>query len=588
MFQTGHKPAAAAAATTTTQQVVRKTSVLALDSLLGAPLSRASHGEIVSKITEGMQAIAKDINTSLWDKTLVIPLDNQSNSLQLSSVHLIGLTKDRAVVYTMILDGTGAARQPREFKGNSGRLYYVPRVAGDLYNDTYWGMVVDLLKPHVNVERIEDAGATVIPAGFDVENKVALRTLMNCAANAISHLYGLYLAPEERVFFTAATFADTDWVARTTFQPGVGTDAVDTPIRRNFEITTTGRVKGANSDVTRDTVTLSSVSGFVNLQYVGKTDLLDQYHRPVFGEQQYLPVINITNTALESSAITPELQMFALLTSFRLSQRGAWMNCFRPRYNQDQSKNLHRLDGIGKELGLVVDSTDPQFDAFAFLRQYAYEQPVFALHIDQVGPMSWLMNMLADAGAGVPEAQDAVFGVIERLTNGNFSANYKPTQGVPAFETADDLQLAGWYVDNDGIRQDLRDIDVLAILNLTGTGDTSLAMEFEQTFNPTTGTPEERIHRRVEIIDQVTGGQAKYEGYRRLVYISGEVLEAAMTAVQQAGMNIRSEGTSDVAAAPIRENLAMRRFAVRSVENTQRAGAVAGQWAPVTRTAYHR
>lgn len=587
MFKAGNNQNQSAQSAQSTN-VRRKASVLDLGNILGAAVSRASHGEVVAKMTEQLQVLANEVKTRLWTKTAIIPLDNASNSLQLSSVHVVCSNDKRAVVFSLILDGTGTARSPREYKGANGRVCEVPRVAGDLYNDAYWDMVQQLLKPSIGALEIEDAGGCVIPSDFDLTDAATLRILFNCVVNAIAHNYNLYVPMEERAFFNVADFADTDWVAKTMFQPGVGRNAVGSPIRRNFEISTTGRVRGANDDVQRDTTTLSRVSGYVSLQYVGKSDLRDAYGNPIPTEQQYLPVINITDTALEQDAVTPELQLFALLTTFRLSQRGAWINCFRPRYGNDQSINLHRLDGLGKELSLVIDTTDPQFDPYTFLRTYAYEDPMFVLHVDQVGPLSWLLNIIADAGAGVPEAEQAVFDSLDRLSNGIFRSIYKPTRNVPAFMTMDDVILNGWYVDQKGERQDLRDIDVLAILNLTQDNDISLAMEFEQTFNPATGSPEERIHRRVEIIKQVTSNHFRIDSMSRPVVISGELLEFAWLAVQQAGMNIRSEGTSEAPTAPIRENLALRQMAVRSIDQQQRGGAVSGQWQPAYRSHYTR
>lgn len=575
---------AAQAAQTT--QVHAKKSILALGRTMGAPMARISHGETVSKITETLTALAKEVASPMWDSTKIIPMDNQSSNLQLSTIQICGIGAKRVGVFTLIVDGTGAPRSPKVLKAAGGRDVEVPRVAGDLYCDAMWQTIEASLRNNLGDALIEDAGAAVIPANFDVEDQTSLRVLLHCATNAIDNLFKIYADPAEIQYFNAAEYAGADYVARTVFQPGVGADAVGNPVRRNFQITMTARDRAAASDVSRDTVTLSDVGGYVGLTYIGKSDTLDHLNRPMFGEQQYLPTVNISTTLLTQDIMTPELQLVALASAFPLSQNGAWMNAYRPRYGADQSKNLSRLDGIGKELGLVVDTTDPQFDPFVFLRTYAYQQPVYVLHVDQVGPMSWLLQVLADAGNNVPEATNAIFNSMNRVTNGNFSQLYKGTQ--PAFVTMEDVVILGWYVDTDGVRQDLRDIDPLAILNLQGGTDTSLALEFEQTFNPASAPLEERIDARVRILKTVTADQMRIEGYAKPVIIAGEVLEALWTGLQNAGLVIRKEGPQDAAQAPIRENLGMLRYAVNPLAQHRAQTAVQGQWNMHMRTHYTR
>lgn len=588
-FHVPNSNAAAAAGATAGTQVHAKKSILALGRTMGAPMARISHGESVSKITEALTVLAKEVISPLWTTTKIIPMDNQSSNLQLSTIQICGINdKQQAAVFTLIIDGTGAARSPKVIKGTGGRDVEVPRVAGDLYCDAMWNVIEAFLGQQLNLEDIQDAGAAVIPAGFDVDDVVSLRTLMHCATNAMDNLFKLYENPTDVQYFNAAEYSGADYVARTIFQPGVGADAVGNPVRRNFQITMTARERGAaTNEVSRDTVTLSDVGGFVSLSYIGKSDQLDHMNRPMFGEQQYLPIVNITSTLLTQDIMTPELQLLSLASTFSLSQNGNWMNAYRPRYGADQSKNLSRLDGVGKELGVLIDTNDSAFDPFVFLRTYAYQQPVYVLHVDQVGPMSWLLQSLADAGtAAVPEAENAIFSAMNRVSNGLFSQHYKGTG--PAFVTLEDVVILGWYVDTDGVRQDLRDIDPLAILNLQGGTDTSLAMEYEQTFNPASAPLEERIDARVRIMKTVTADQMRIEGYAKPVIIAGEVLEALWTSLQAGGLQIRKEGPQDAQQVASRENLGMLRYAVNPMAQHRPTVAVQGQWQPHMRTHYSR
>lgn len=586
MFEQPVNASPAAAVNTVGTAVHQKKSILSLGQALGSPMARVSHGEVVSKISDALATLSADVKSGYWSDCKIIPLDNQSSNLQLSTIQICAVNKERAGVFTLIIDGTGAPRNSRVFKAAGGRDVEVPRVAGDLYCDAMWKVIETHLVNSLGNIAIDDAGAAVIPANFDVTNVESLRTILHCAVNALTNLFQLYADPSTVKYFNGAEYSGADYVARTVFQPGVGSDAVGNPVRRNFQITMTGRDRQLSNEVTRDTVTLSDVSGFVSLAYIGKSDILDQFHRPVHGEQQYLPIVNLTNTVLTQDIMTPELQLVALASAFRLSQGGAWMNAYRPRYGADQSKNLHRLDGLGKELGLAIDSTDPQFDAFTFLRTYAYQQPVFVLHVDQVGPMSWLLNGLVDAGSGVPEAQNAVLNSMNRLTNGVFSQHYKGDGQM--FETQQDLVILGWYVDNDNVRQDLRDIDALAILNLSGGTDTSMALEYEQTFNPASAPLEERLDARVRILKTVTSDQMKIEGYAKPVIVAGNVLEALWTSLQATGLNIRNEGPTDAQQAPVRENLSMLRYAVNPLAQARTVGVVGGQYQPPMRTFYSR
>lgn len=330
---------------------------------------------------------------------------------------------------------------------------------------------------------------------------------------------------------------------RAEFPRGNVEDSQGLPIRAAFKIDVNARDLSATSnDPTAQTSTqLSTLAGYVDLQYTGPMTVPGPNGTMLQTTQMYVPKLILTSTTTQHGRIFPELQLLSLACAAALVNRNSWMAALEPAYNDD---GVHSLAGMSHELGVAVDTTSTDWNLFNFLQTTTHLDKLnFYIHVAEADDLTWLMAMFRDVAANVPGAYEYVVAKADTLTNGAFSNNFN---GGAIVEQENDKVINGYWCDRNGNRRDLREIDQIAFANLVGAADEAKIFAFNDSFNPEKGDLPVRLATRLALLREVLGGNLVFKGYSIPFRITPEFIQALYVSVQSAGvplnLNQWSEG----------------------------------------------
>ena len=513
--------------------------IMGLGALSSAVVSRSSVGESLNAYTDTFKAILAKQNSAGAESIKIIPVPASASGLVVGAIAVVQTSEQQSSVFTLIIESTLAALPTRVEKVHGRRDIEIPTTAGDVYNDsvTMWAKVAGVVANAMGTEvaNLVEAGACVIYSSVKPDNEVSLQAILNRASNATKTV----LDPNAPIFSAAAEdFKGTRWTANIDFMANTGRSGAGLPIRRSFTVGLNATINNSQDLAQQSVVPLSQLSGYVDLVYVGPKPIQQGYHT-VDSPQIMAPRIVITNTEPLSDNITPELQMMSLATSALMVRNDAWIHTLRPRFSNDGQVDIHSLNGLSVELSddkqqVVVDVNDPSFNLVQFVREVVHPTPIFTLHVEECGEVTWIMAMMLDAAAGNANAYNYVYAACNNLTNNVFETMFP--RGTPIATVEEDRVVLGTWVDKAGKERDLRDWDSLAALNMLGFTDRMKAFEYSGTFNPATGTVNERIEKRVSIIKEILGGQCNVKAYARPVNLNPAFISAlfnSLDAVQR-------------------------------------------------------
>lgn len=507
--------------------------VMGLSAFSASPVARSSVGESLVAYTDKFKEILEKQTSQVAGSIKVVPVPASASGLVVGAVAVVQKSDEGVAVFTFIIESTMNALANRVLKAHGRRDIEIPATAGDVYNDslTMWAKVSGVVASNLGIpaDDLKEAGACVIYSTVKADNEVAMQSLLNRATNATN-----LLVNDSPVFNAAADdFRGTRWTAAIDFNPATGRSGAGLPFRRSFGISLNAIIGNGNDLASQSSIPLSQLSGYVDLTYVGPKKI-QQGYQMVDSTQIMVPRIVLTNTEPQTNMITPELQMLSLATSAIIARNEAWVQTLRPRYSNDGQVDIHSLNGLSVELSsdkqqVVVDVNDPAFNLMGFVRDVVHPTPVFTLHVEECGEVTWIMSMLLDAAKGNQSAYDYVYEACNNLTNGAFGGMFQ--RGTPIAQIDEDRVVLGTWTDKSGKERDLRDLDSLAMLNMIGFTDRVRAFEYSDTFNPVTGAIEERLEKRIAMMREVLNGQCAVKGYAVPVNLNPAFIAALYNAL---------------------------------------------------------
>lgn len=277
-----------------------------------------------------------------------------------------------------------------------------------------------------------------------------------------------------------------------------------------------------------------------------------------------LPRIVIRSVDSALGLLTPELQMLGMASTTALSQNiGLWANSLRPRNFMGQSADIQRMTDVGG-LGLVAPlnpkdpedlariSTDPRefsdrdFESL-IERTFMHDDkvgPIYTLLVEEMGERSWLTDVYQYAADGDIDAHRALINTANNATDGHFDRVWSM---VPEHERRivhDDKNRVhmGYFVDSAKVKHDLNCIDTLAIINIFGDKDKELVWSWMQSFNPNSGTMEQRLATREQILRNAFTG-VTIKGFGRHVTLYQTFIDSFNSALRHAGLLISPANT---------------------------------------------
>lgn len=539
------------------QQAPAGFSFRSLGRLSNAPMGRNPASEVLVKLEKALTEVYKSVNPSFEIK--LIPLDMNNNPAIARSALIVAMFATNAhqlgvAYHTLILAGSGEPFPPK-YEQINGQNVEIMRLDCEVWDDKFREVAADAVSRTFQGARLVDADATVVPRSFDVSDEQLVYMLASNALFAGNHelnrnredFQDLNLAGNSR---------DSNLTARVTFNHDQLTDAVGEPVRTDvmIELIATAVQQGQSANQDARATKVSQVGGFLDLAWDPVAPATNPYANWGQQQPQFSPlyIAHFVMTHLETlELMTVPAQLFALAQALTLRDGNAWARGFAPR-PYAQGIDMHDIGAIGIEanpeqnpngFGSRIDTKSDSFTQQGTLGKLlqAFVRPGLLLSIDvpECGPSTWSNSVFAAAAEGSPKANQFIIDAAQTLTNGNFLKHYAGGSGRVAYDNSNRIHL-GWYVDQQGRKRDIRDIDYLAVANMVGEKDPSVIKDWSDTFVNLQISPQQRLAKRKSII-QALVGDATFTGYARRATLAGDFMEALAKGCVDAGLVLRAQ-----------------------------------------------
>jgi hypothetical protein len=530
-----------------------------------APLAGTPDAEAMKAFSDAVKLLLGNAHDS-YDLQMVNISKTDNTNLFCSAIALVVRHKqapNAALAFHTMLIGDTASELPRPQVNVNGKTVEQQWVIGDAYDNEFKAVVAGAIArqfPNTNTQTMFDAEAQVVPVGYDFKDLALVRATLANALRAAGTVLNSN-ATNFKDYSLEGSAAGLNSVATLSFNQNQQANAVGEPVRTDVYISY-AEVRGQAQQGKQpgERVSLNSgerseqvfgIGGFMDLLWdpanpqVGQNPYqaaLQQYQQQPQSSHLYTPRLVITKLDTKVLNTLPG-QLLGLVTALTLRSNGNWIGSFRrPHSNEFDMRDIGAIgieanldknpSGFGSRIDTRSESFTPQ--QLASLVQ-AFIRPNLAISMDvaECGPETWLTSVFLAAARGSADANEAILSAAQLLTNGKF--NYA---GPAVFAENNRIHM-GYYVDKNGVKRDLRDVDYLAIANMFGETDPVQIREWSDTFTRTEYPLDLRMHARRRILESAVGGSVFYTGFAERVTFSGPFLDALEKAVVATGLTIR-------------------------------------------------
>lgn len=525
-------------------------------------LGRGIGSEALTKLQEILLEEYKLADPTVAVDLLVI--DNANEIAHFSCVIVVLGDKAQPTLgraaHTLIIEDTGEPVTPRSENLN-GKTIELVRVSGDAYDDRLKAMVADRVRAAFPNVDILEAYAEVVPRGFDFSDRAAIRQLaLNAGMACASELE--VRKPNFHDLNLANHVHDSKLLVNLSFTKTQIQNAVGRPIRADvgisFSAQSTARAAaGVNQSLNSDdrASTVSRATGFIDLIYAPaapqQASLYGAYAnqtQPAYGAPQIVPTQlyspRLVLTSLESQfASTIPSQLLSLITAEAVAADGNWMQAFRTTPHSGKRVPMHDIGAVGiespspgQQFGTRIDTNADSFrDEHLGQLVAAFIRPGLVISVDvpECDAETWYLNVFSAGAAGSTGALEAIYAAADQLTNNEFRKLFSP--GSPIFTDAGNRVHLGYYIDENGVKRDIRDIDYLAVGNMNGDRDPKSIRDWSDTFVNGRYSLLERLHERKRIIQGLLPS-AEITGFAHRVTFRHDFLNALAQAAKNAGL----------------------------------------------------
>lgn len=538
----------------------KRAGILGANSRIRRSISRQGTGKNIAAYQEAFQNIIKKEGA---DEIKFIAVEKDGYGLPYSLILACTKVDTAIAVSTIVLEGSGEPLAPRTNNIN-GTNVEVERVAGDIQTDKLWGIIQNVLEGHVDAGcTLHEAGLNVIPRDLSHEDEPRLHNVVFDVSNSNLGLLDRVLGGIEEKYSVALWDGANETVsARLDFMATSTETGTGDIVRSDIQVTmkATANTGGQDEGWGQQQLMVSEVTGFMDLIYVTPPSQQNVFGQPAQVQQQapgwgqqaapatqcYLPRFVMTSISHGLDSLSLELQLQGLASAAVLDEDHNWARAFLPNYNI-KGTDMHDIGAVKYECPALadveVDTKAADFTPQTLLQLLGvavHPNMVYSMDIAEAGPMSWVQHIMIDAACGNQKAVNAIIESADVLTNGNFSNMFKGKQMF----TGDVTRIHnGYYVDVEGNKKDLREIDYLAMLNLQGAADMQVVTDYVDTFTATSIPEDMRLQRRLSILRGLLGeGQVVVTGYSRRVDFTSDFILTLAAACAAAGANVRPEG----------------------------------------------
>lgn len=538
--------------------------VLSMNTTLGRPMGRKSTGEVIIAYQEAFNdVIKKNFKENFEDKFKLVPFEATPGTGNVYGAFLVCFQAQvkghrHIAVYTLIIEESGPDRLSNKTVPIGDRTVQVIVTPGDVFNNNFWNGIQSHIKSISGAAvNVHDAGVMVIPREMSASDTESVRKCIYNATQATFTVMDSIAGGVEEPF-------TVDWLkqdggqtmARLEYNPGPAESATGEPIRSDCRVALQYKLPNTNINSFEESIDLGISETFTQL-------ILSPPPLPAPGQvpetRSYVPQVVITKLDTAHDAITMELILLAMAQTTLLSSNMAWAGCFKPT-GMVKGRDIRDIGALGYQLSAMaapdqppvkIDTKRKDFDdrkLWEFIRDNIRDVLEYAIDIEEVGELTWLKHAFSavaidpnnqdqNAARAAENAYQVIINAANNLTNGHFSKRFPG--GPITIYTGNRIHL-GYYTDNNGVRRDIRDIDMIAMLNMAAPENMGDVWKFMETYDMVNVPSNIRMEDRANIIKSYVAS-AVFKGYARRYIINGAFLTALAQSCFDAGLVIRPE-----------------------------------------------
>lgn len=524
-----------------------------------------SYDRSESRSSEALRGLQESRRQALESQALqddfeLIRFDRDANRVGLPSILVTKTVKVKGVVYavvrTLLLEAEGIRLQPRVEQFGAQRVE-LPTRAQDVFNDTYWNRITDFIRRSKGTSDMPvlDAGPLVVPADFDFKDDMDVTRILISSVNRCDDIVARLMGEEP---FAIEHFKRQEerLTARIDFTGEPIHNVVGHPVRADVVVTMNRAVPQfqQEEDFYERETSFNSVAGFVNLEYApAPQNQQVQWGQPQQETQLFTPSFVITDVSQADwiQAQTPELYLLAISNAYRVTAGTAWVRSFLPQVGKGgvDTRDIGAL-GYMTQAGQKIETKSDSFtdeDFVKLMTALVRPNPSFLLDVDPVGDHASIENYFVDAAFEGPHQQKAnqkLIQAADNLTGGRFSQHFNSRESQLVIPYGQEIHT-GYYIGEDGEKRDIRDLDVLAMLNLCK-GNVSDFMEWYRTLCDTSMPAAMRLQQRERFERQFLDKGLKITGRAIRLLLAPAFIEALDAATREAGLHVDLENVTSV------------------------------------------
>lgn len=513
---------------------------------------------------EGFKRLLKE------NKLQFFPFDGEVEDADISALIVARREEDTVAAVAVTLRGT--ATDLGEIYIDDKRLeadrnatpIRIPRVPTDVFAESVemrnriLDMVEEAFKEPQKEIDVELAGQIITAPGMDIGDIDEVRRIVYRAVEACeSLLVDLGVIDSEEFNFNAVP-ADGKLAVRTKFGAIDSVDYLGNTFRGDVTIETVVRQNVDKNGRKSTRISPQTVArGFIDALYVGQD--IENTRSQVWTEdntQTFQPVFVITDLDTCVNAVTLTQLMFAIGSAGYLSDSNRWIAALNPIYANELKERF--VGALGREVPMLdtqirrgepetmgVLSNDASFDYIEFCRTAFYlDRLVIALDIEEGGQLSPVQNIILDAAKGVRESEAAVVASLDFLFGGNTFSSIWEDAGKPALVTTDYTRIPlGYYIDGQGRKRDVRNIDMINLMNTVD--DVQTIGKLTDAYYNQQIDEQRRISDAIEVLNTMNS-TFELTGYAQRVFATPEFFDLFREAAESAHVSIGPDAAFDI------------------------------------------
>jgi hypothetical protein len=542
-----------------------------------APGSKDSNGrnlaELTKKLTDYKEAAQdlKDLDIKIIPVARNSVIANNNFSNQISMIVFALTNENKCAYHTLLLaaDLPPAPTTRNEQYGYNIETAAAPRTTVALADDALAAVIRQKVTQVFPQTTLYSADWNTVPDSFRMNDPFAIEDLF---LNSLRACWEELMSKESdfRYDSLSGSAGDNTAVVSIHFNqdqanpPVDHTDKVGLPIRSEIVVDfRSEQPRSAAKDMltenTANVVEFGQAYAYVTLGIDPVAARQNQWATPGTGAnetQEYVGEVTISGIDLVGKIdLANVLLMISTLFPVLDSHSRPWLRNFLPRHlqhntggrsSQFRPRDLGALnfDYKFKPAGQAIvepfntnDENEFNIEAFNWLTN-SIIQPGAALSIDvpEVGDQTWFLRPFAEA-TEVQQAYDAIVKAADGLTDGRFSQIFNQTQTRLIMLPRTERVLNGFYLDEHGVQKDIRNIDMLYMLNREGHQNPEIGKQWMATFG---GGSDAQLAARAKLIDLVVTN-VTYTGISVHKTFHPDFLTSLDRAITQTGLKIRNE-----------------------------------------------